>query len=86
MEFETPNEGPEVDEDQNIASEINSSLNSENDSSYNSCDDKEPVSNTVRYRKRKLKCQRKVQSIDSALDESNYEAMIILEKENQSYY
>ena len=80
LEFETLNEGSEVCEDQNIAPEISSSQNGENDHSKDNGDDEQPVGNTARYKKRKPTYQRKVNSIDSALDESNYEAMIIPEK------
>ena len=84
LEFEAPNEGSEVCEDQNIAPEINGSQNGENDHCEDNGDDEEPIGNTARYEKRKPTYQRKVNSIDSALDESNYEAMIIPEKVKKS--
>ena len=78
--FETPNEGPEVDEDQNIEPEINDSQNGENDLNDDSGDDEKPISNTARYQKRKLIYQRNIYSVNSALDESNYEGMTIPEQ------
>ena len=79
IEFETLNEDHEVGEDQNISPEINDSQNGENDSSDNSSDDEEPVGNTARYCKRKQTYERKVYSIDSVPNDSNYEAMAIPE-------
>lgn len=55
----------------------------EEENSYNAREDEDRPANPTRYLKKKLTYKRKVHSTETAPDESNYQPMMIPEKEKQ---